>query len=316
MKSLMPLVICASLFALSGCGSTTTPAPSLNGPSAVVTRNGVKLSLKLDRAVYKKDQPVWADVLIENTGSDPVLWVGGGCAVGAHVTVQAANAPGVTPADAAAAKLRQRWQEEYRRDEQQRFTDESELEAQKKGLSRACTTDVRNEELKPGASIHYRGAWDQQLSYYPNKLLASPGRYTVEATFPMGSYKALDPVAVRAEVELAGDRPKLIDRIQALDAALADTRVMDWLLAHSGDGVARQENGQWLLRDGDKWIPAGEQLGKSEAAGTPDGSAAFRDGKWIVHLVRKSGPEPHVVDATVHAETSRVENVTFINQGK
>ena len=70
------------------CGSRGL-APGTPAPVALTATGenvGVRLRLDLDRASLTPRQEVWATITIENTTSEPIRWVGGGCNIPGRAT--------------------------------------------------------------------------------------------------------------------------------------------------------------------------------------------------------------------------------------
>ncbi|HET8570003.1 MAG TPA: hypothetical protein VFM93_13570 [Candidatus Limnocylindria bacterium] len=272
------LLACAAVL-LAACGSraatpsTPTPRPSFT-PEAVATaeREGVRVTLSLDRRRVAPKEAVWADVLIENTNAASVWWIGGGCNFPARVSATVATSGLGAQQPLALAEWKKRWLLPYTAPAS--FVPESAwAEHQRTGSGPACTADIRIQELAAKGVLRMRAAWDGTIGGPLSRADAPNGTSTVTASFPItfapappGQFRDLAgklEIAASATIELVG-RATVIAAGEALDAALADPRFRPWLEERLADERAgyRLEGGLHL--QGATWrvavaqkVPAG-----------------------------------------------------------
>jgi len=265
MRRLLPAVVLLAV----ACGSRAL-APATPGPvalSATGTNFGVTLRLDLDRASMAPGQELWATITIENTSSEPVRWVGGGC-----------NVPGRAQATAAAmADYGRNWEYGFAEIKKRLVTvypqgytplvDEETWRLRSSG-GRACTADIRINELPAHAKLTSRWVWEGTIDGTP----APSGDVTISASLDMDDPKAMVGRTVGASLTLpfTGGTALKVSAARAFDAALEDARFSSWIRARylaSGNsepgaynvtGGARLVGDEWVISAFQKTAPAGE----------------------------------------------------------
>jgi hypothetical protein len=218
--------------ALAACGPSPT-APSLEpGPSAVAERDGIRVSLTLDRAALPAGDRTLAVVTVENTTPERRLYQGGGCDFLASIDI--ATAAEVQPA------VGQRWPGTAGRfkdllnptpgpSSQGMFVDERFVEPTRI----VCTADLGVNELSAGQRLEMRAIWNGEV----NGVVAAPGPARVTASFPyLGQPAGPDPFAnapqpIQAviDVDVVDTGVRLLSPGQAIDAALGNAEFGAWL---------------------------------------------------------------------------------------
>ena len=261
--SLLALV----LFTACGSRALSPGAPAPVALTASGTTDGVTLRLDLDRASVKVGEVVWATITIENTNDHAIRWVGGGCNVPGRVM---ANVPTLSDYgkswDYPFAELKKRlgmvmapgyipW------------LDEEAWKLRAQG-GRACTADIRINELAAHGRLTSRHAWDGVVDGVP----VPSGDAKVTGSFEMDDIVQMVGRSVSASVTLTvtGGSATRVSPGQALDAAFSDTRFAAWVRArfvargNSGpgaydvEGSVRLDGDTWVIQAAQKTAPAGQ----------------------------------------------------------
>lgn len=228
-----------------------SPAPSGGLPVAVASRDGVRISISLDRTPIVAGERVWATVVVDNLLPVAVLWQGGGCDFVADVAA-ALEPPVVSEPGRAWDGLAGRFKRLATPPAQEfpsapfvdeRFVDQGAV---------ACTSDLRINELGPGGQLVMRAAWDGDAG----GVLVGERVTTITASFPFMGPKGpgdpfsqpVQPLQVAVDVPVVDRGIRRISPAAAVDAALADARFAGWLAsapadAWQGVGVDRTKAG-------------------------------------------------------------------------
>lgn len=237
--------------------------------SWTVEKNGVRVTVELERNPMPGGELTWATATVTNVGADDVAWLHDGCAVAVYIWGPMEGAswrPGQTQVGVAAnyksAALRQLGVEDGA--VVIRFTPERFVN--KKG-SYGCSDIGITETLEPGKSIVERARWDgvagQLLGAPPTGFVELTGsfRYFWRAAMgePPDVTTALIDVPVPALID--SQVPPIIHPAEAIDAALLDARLVDVLerrkIGHANEPIVRFDPtiGTWqvgLLDHGDQ----------------------------------------------------------------
>ena len=262
------LSILIALIAVA-CGSRAL-APATPGPVALTatgTSFGVTLRLDLDRASMAPGQELWATITMENTGNEPVRWVGGGCNVPGNVQATvAAMADFGKNWDYGFAEIKKRLVTVYPQGYAS-LVDEETWRLRSSG-GRACTADIRINELAAHAKLTSRWVWEGTIDGMP----APTGDVTISASLEMDDPRAMVGRTVGASLTLPfnGGSALQVSSARAFDAALEDARFASWIRARyvaSGNsepgaynvtGGARLVGDEWVISAFQKAAPAGE----------------------------------------------------------
>jgi hypothetical protein len=251
LRILVAIVIVAVVAA--GCDPAGPPAVPPDGPSVTATRDGLVVTLQLERAPLSAGKRVWAKVTVSNGAAVVRHYQGGGCDFLASLQVNTAAAvkpePGRdwdgpagffkglvwTPGPAEATAF---------------FMDERFVD---RGGRIACTADLGVNEIKPGERLEMKAAWDGEVS----GVVAAAGPARVIASFPyLGPAGGADmlgrppqPIEAALDVEVVDAGVRLLSPGQAIDAALANPGFAAWLNGEPRDrwqGVSLETRGQIL----------------------------------------------------------------------
>jgi hypothetical protein len=236
----------ASCLLVAACGSPAlSPEPSPDGsPGAGATmapvvataaRDGVTVTLVLDREAVGAGETIGAWVEVRNTLPGVVLWQGGGCDLLNGFGLQGPELPDPPvgqewPGTAGLAK----WSATASGLRHTSFLPDT-MPPEQDDL--ACPADLRVNELPFGEPATAQAEWRGRTS---DTAPAPAGEYLVTFSFPFlvrsldGSFEGdpLDdrrPIEIQATFTVTGDAAPVIGQVEAIDAALADERVAAWL---------------------------------------------------------------------------------------
>lgn len=237
----------------TACGAdapTPTP-PTQPGPTATATRDGLVVTLTLDRAPLTAGVRSWVRVTVANTAGAIRHYQGGGCEFLAAISIETA-AP-VAPDrgrdwDGAAGALKQLLLPNADPDATGYYIDERFVD-QAGGV--ACPANLGLNEVKPGEVRQMRAAWSGEVQGVVG--VAGPARVT--ASFP---YLGLpdggemlgrppQPIQVAVDVDVVDGGVRFLSPGQAIDAALANPGFAAWLAAApqgSWQGVSLEQRGR------------------------------------------------------------------------
>ena len=250
----------AALIAIQGCGGPPPPSTSDAGAAASATRDGIAITLTIERDSLETGQVLRARVQVRSVTAEPVLWWGGGCRLDGTLTVrpdaraepdQALNWVG----DAARLKALLLSGSMVPAPPGASIDTDGSFDI---GDAVACRADRGFNVLEPGGNLDSEVAW-QAVDLLGAPL--PPGTYRVRASFPwVGPETAVDPalidlardlepLVVETPLTLAGNGLDLTAG-QAVDRVLADPDTARWLAAHP-EQTWRATNLRWA---GDRWL--------------------------------------------------------------
>jgi hypothetical protein len=202
-------------------------------PIAMSTRDGVRVTLTLERTPLPAAQRTRALVVVDNLSPNVRNWEGGGCGflatVTIHTSVDARPDPGVNWPGAAGRFKRLASPGSDPSDDgpfiDERFADDPER--------LVCTADLAINHLQPGERLEMRAVWNGEVA----NVAAPAGPATVSAEFPYISdvpngadpLEASRPIVASIDTEVVGAGIVLLSADQIIDAALADRRFAGWL---------------------------------------------------------------------------------------
>ena len=233
-----------------------TPLPSAPTGSASVEEDGIRVTLVLDRDSTAVGQRVWADVTVENTGSDVVYWGHSStCDWPAGVQAWSAVEPppfGRTdwPGDQGVLKNVTVWPGTS---VSFGFTPAELVDLEG---NFGCTTDLVLDELEPGQDKSARFAWD---TIGPGGAPPPSGQYVAESVFHYMGRGTLEPdanpsvlsVTARVALDVAGPDREYLSSGEAMDRLLADPDFTEVLAANPRQrwtgADLRWKNETWVL---------------------------------------------------------------------
>lgn len=217
----------ATVFGPMVAQASPTPIPSAPFGSATVEEDGVIVTLVIDRAATFFGQRVWAEVTVENSGSDAVVWGHSStCTWPAGVWLAAGPAQlpyGRTdwPGDHGVLK-----NVSVLRTDAIGFGFVPEEVVDFEG-NWGCTGDLVMDELAPGASLSHRFAWD---TVGVGGMPAPGGIYIAESTFMYFGRGDVSPdvlhdefeVTARVALDVEGLAVDFLSPGEAMDLLLED----------------------------------------------------------------------------------------------
>jgi hypothetical protein len=235
------LTIAALLAACSPLGEPSpSPSPGVDDPGDIgpgigieVVRDGVRMTLQLDRTPIQVLERTWALVRIENHSTETILWQGGGCDFPASIEVKLAAAVAPAPGrdwPGLAGQYKSlvgggAFETDIAAFQPEAFVDQPSF---------GCTADLRINELAVGERLEYRAAWDGLVGGAP----APGGPLSIRASFPFMGPKAavadpfmgeLQPIEAVLQTSIAAFDGRFLSPGEAVDAALSDARFFAWV---------------------------------------------------------------------------------------
>jgi hypothetical protein len=260
----------ATTLAVAGCAA---PSPSSSGGSggppprnepqptpviATAARDGVGVTLSVDRARVAAGGDVAMSVSVRNVAPGVVTWQGGGCDLQERFAV--------TPTtDLPAAPIGHVWDGDKNVIKQLALPDAYTLrwpappELAHVDVAFGCTSDLRFHQLKPGEEAQASMVW------VASTVAGSPapaGDYVVSVGFPFVGRDMTDPMVnfdlrdvqpITAQVVVTvEDHPGVASASNAMDAILADPAFTAWLVEHPqrswSSTAIRYVDGAWVVQ--------------------------------------------------------------------
>ncbi|MDF2630631.1 MAG: hypothetical protein K0R39_4462 [Symbiobacteriaceae bacterium] len=235
--------LAVALLTITGC-ATGDPK---NGLTTTSTDQGIELTASIASATFAPGAVPQVDVTVRNNGKTAVRYIrADGCDKGIGV-----------------------WMEQG--GDKTAFFDEKLAIGDQ---PRACTEAISTADLAPGGTI--RATYAVMLR--PDQPPPANGEHFINVSFNRGETHGQEkPVVAALKVTVAGGEARVTEA-EALAAAKADARVVQWLKAH------------------------------------PDGPVTvvrWHQDRWLVRFLSKPGPTPHEVEVAVKGAPARVESVTW-----
>lgn len=223
--------ILLGVITLTGCGGAKAPADSADPqPAAAETESGgVVVGVRISRSTLKPGESADLTIWAENRGTTASIYQG--CGPGVHLSIEGPNG--------------------------------ARLQAEPKVGGRGYCAAIMDAELLPGQRLEE--TFTLRVPEYPAAEPVPGGPYVVKASYARGPVRNPPP---RLESEITvqvGEGEQTISREQATQKAKADPRVAQWLRAHSGTGLVRQDSdGQWWINFGDYFGERGQGMERDE----------------------------------------------------
>jgi hypothetical protein len=221
---------------------TRSPTPTPRAPSgplkrsASVTRDGVRVTVTLERNPMPAGQPTWATTEVKNVGGDDVIWSHDGCATAVTIGgfMAAGWRPGVEQYDHA---------EEFKQTaltHSGAAANKAEIQFIREryiGKGRfGCLDLVASDTIGPGEVVRQRMRWDGFAWYRLGLPRTGFVRLNMRAShFRRSDSKApIGDLGIPIEFDLdawvvGGRDASLMDPPEAIDAALTDARFREWV---------------------------------------------------------------------------------------
>jgi hypothetical protein len=242
-----------------------TPRPG-TAVSATAERDGIRITLELDRDRIAHGERAWADVTVTNIGTGDLFWGHSStCVFPAQVSVLTEDALDLGSGrdvrewayllavlKSATLYARSSWASG---DAVTAFTPELFVDA---GRNMGCTTDLVVDAIPPGSGVTHRAAWDAEALW---GLPIPPDDYRIEAVFyymSRGEPPSLEATGidheVRVDLPVVVDSPAVdylgpgeaVDRVlenESFTALFAEAPQNRWTASQ-----IRFEHGDWVMR--------------------------------------------------------------------
>lgn len=262
-----PRLLASLLLAGLAAGCAIVPSPPTDPPrdplpepiEAVATRDGIGVSLIVDRSRVAAGGDVTATVTVRNLEPGVVTWQGGGCDLQGDFSIEPAApipAPPVgEPWDGDKLVIKQlALQDAYA------VRGPAPVKLAHVDVAFGCTSDLRFNELQPGEEAKATVVW---VASTPAGSPAPAGDYLVSVRFPfMGRGLAGPPMdfemardvkpIVAQLVVTVDDHPPVPSAVDAMDAVLGDAAFTAWLEDHPrqiwNTTAIRWIDGAWVVQ--------------------------------------------------------------------
>ena len=220
---------------------TESPAGSTpGGPVGEATRDGITVTVSLDRAVLTATEQAFAVVTVENRSSEPRFWQGGRCNLPASVWIDSAanvTAPIGHDWPGTAGQLKDLVLPPSQPGRRAAFVAAGPVDP---AGNVPCPASRGVNQLPPGQRLEIRASWAGEV----NAVAAPPGPAVVTASFSyLGPGPHHDPSGVadailaRVAIPIAPSPVRLLAPGEAIDAALADRTFAAWLATAGGQAT-------------------------------------------------------------------------------
>ena len=221
----------------SSAASDDPSSPDTGRATVTAERDGVRVTMSLDRRRLRAGEPAWLTTEVRNVGAGDIVWAHDGCGLTASVRAALEGIrwrPGITHQGKAARFKRFAL---GRQEIEDGTIELSFVPEPFVGIGRYGCADVRVEErIKPGRAIRQRAQWDG----FAGLGLGPPPAGRVRLVGSFGSYwraRAGEParitdqvIEVPLEVSLASARdPNALDPPEVVDAALTSAPFRAWV---------------------------------------------------------------------------------------
>jgi hypothetical protein len=215
-------------------GPTFTTAPTIPADlplTASIERDGIRVSVTLERNPMPAGEPTLADMEVKNVGTDDVTWLHDGCAipVGLHGEMAAAWRPGT-----AQSGIADDFKTQTMRDRDAIVISFAEEQFIGKG-SIGCADIGVQEQIGPGKTRHQRARWNGMAYASLGPAPGGPVALQVWAGYYYRT-KAGDPGQSGSLIQFEmpawitnGKSAGLLDPPEIVDAALRDPTFLEWL---------------------------------------------------------------------------------------
>lgn len=182
------------------------------------------------------------------------------------------------------------------------------------GEPRMGDTAMLYGQLEPGESIEKTVVWTTTYTLNGQDILeAWTGEHTLHITFARGQEDNSGFLAWQhsIKIEAEGTIRQIISRDQAIETARIQPEYDTFRLAHSGDAVAKIEDGQYWVNFAGTWEKVSEELYQEtfNKMMAPGASAEWLNGVWRVVFTEKLGNPPNELVIEIDGYTGEVLSV-------
>ena len=182
------------------------------------------------------------------------------------------------------------------------------------GEPRMGDTAMLYGQLEPGDSIEKTVVWTTAYTLDGQEILqAWSGDHTLNIAFARGQEDNSGFLTWQQSIKIEADGTSLqiISRDQAIDIARNQPEYDAFRLAHSGDAVAKIENGQYFVNFAGTWEKVTEELYQEtfNKMMAPGAAAQWQDGIWRVVISEKLGDPPNELIIEIDGYTGKVLSI-------
>lgn len=176
---------------------------------------------------------------------------------------------------------------------------------------RACTEDVATSILKNGDSV------ENQLTLYPKVRLSSDevpvttGAYPLEISFSRVGDKEFHKPYITQYITVMSPAQPIIARNEIEQYALKHPEVKKWIDDHTGDAIAKIEDGEHYILWYDGWQKTSKEHYDELKNGIyqQERGLHYDNGFWVIQYLSKIGSAPHRIEIKLDAVTGDVVEV-------
>lgn len=280
-----------ALLTLSGCkivaDLTDKSAGLLPGYVKILTQinEGIRLDVLLNQESWRSGDKIKVLFRVTNLTEQPVPWQAGSMSFG--------------PAGSIQANI---------------VLQGADVRLIEDGEPRMGDTAMLYGQLEPGESIEKTVVWTTTYTLNGQDILeAWTGEHTLHITFARGQEDSSRFLTWKhsIKIEAEGISRQIISRDQAIETARIQPEYDTFRLAHSGDAVAKIENGQYWVNFAGTWEIVTEELYQEtfNKMMAPGASAEWQDGIWRVVFTEKLGNPPNELAIEIDGYTGEVLSV-------
>jgi hypothetical protein len=258
-----------------GEGSNQTDSddnkPSLSDYQQSITRitEGIRFELLLNQDSWRSGDKIKAVIRVTNTTDQPIPWQAGSMSFG--------------PAGSIRASI---------------VLQGSDIWLLEDGEPRMGDTAMLYGQLEPGESIEKTVIWTTTYTLNGDDILqAWTGDHILNITFARGQDDNNAFLSWQHAIKITADEDnrQAISRDHAIDIARGQPAYDLFRLAHSGESVAKETDGQFWVNFSGTWELVSEELYQEtfKKIMAPGASAVWTDGTWTVTFSEKLGDPPN-----------------------
>ena len=274
-------------------GSTSTetnPDISLDLPCGylqAVTRitDGIRLDVLFSQDTWRSGDKIKVLIRVTNTTDQPIPWQAGSTSFGPSGSIRAYI-----------------------------VLQGTDIKLTEDGDPRAGDTAMLYGQLEPGASIEKEVIWTTAYTLNGEDILqAWTGKHTLHIAFARGHDDNAGFLAWQQDIQIEADKDsrQSISGDQAIEIARNQPAYDVFRLAHSGEAVAKKEDGQYWVNFSGTWEKVSEELYQEtqNKMMAPGASADWKDGVWTIIFIEKLGDPPNSLVIAIDGFTSEVLSI-------
>jgi hypothetical protein len=259
-----------------------------HGYLQAITRitEGIRLDVLLNQDTWLSGDKIKVTIRITNTTDQPIPWQAGSMSFGPAGSIRAYIA-----------------------------LEGTDIWLIEDGEPRMGDTAMLYGQLEPGASIEKTIVWTTTYTLNGDDILqAWTGEHILHIAFARGQDDNTSFLSWQHGIQIEADEDsrQTISRDQAIDIARVQPAYDSFRLAHSGEAVAKKEEGKYWVNFGGTWEMVSEELYQEtqNKMMAPGATAEWKDGTWTVIFGEKLGDPPNELVIVIDGYTGEVLTVT------